>query len=211
MQYKTNSLGYKLSFNGPSTVEEFDKKAGKDGAALEGAVYEEIYRGTLPDWLDAWAVELKKITSIERLVDADATAAAKAKAKDDEARAKVKDVLETVKKYDARVRASVAKGEVAGEDGVIVTLETLQAAAQAVADKIEIDPAPSKREGSAKKDDLDKADEFLGGDQDILEGKISVWTSAVDFDLQRGDDGKPLRESLARLIGKYIGYLKSQL
>lgn len=200
--YKTSSLGYDLNFSGPDTIEEYDKLAGKSGAALEDAVFNEIYRGTLPEWGDKWATELKALTKIERAVNTTATEKARAAAKDDEARAKVKDVLETVKSYDLRVKAAVASGSVDG-----VTLDDLKASAQRIADGVAVNPAPTRKEGGVKKDFLEKAESLLSGDPDILEGKISLWLTCVDFDLQRDDaTGRPLKESLARFIAKYMDW-----
>ena len=55
-QYETNSLGFtKLKFNGPGTVEDYDRAAGKVGACLEDAVDNTIYRSTLPEWQAAFA------------------------------------------------------------------------------------------------------------------------------------------------------------
>lgn len=210
-QYKTSSLGYKLTFNGPGTVEEYDQLAGRPNACLEDAVDNEIFRGTLPEWADPFVAALEKLTGIKRNVDADATEKAKNAAKSDEARAKVKDVLEKPKAFNNRVKALVEKGEVPhSETGTPLTVADLQALAQATADSISINPAPSRRQGAPKKDLLEKADNLLAGDADVLESKISVYQTAVDFDLVRGDDGRPTRESLARLIGLYLDYLLDQ-
>src|SRR5437660_12881398 len=65
-QYETNSLGYKLKFNGPSTVEEYDQAAGRVGACLEDAIDNTIYRSTLPEWQGSFAKKLTEITGTQR-------------------------------------------------------------------------------------------------------------------------------------------------
>lgn len=228
MQYKTNSLGYDLTFVGPDTVEEYNQKAGRPNACLEDAVDNEIYRGTLPEFKEKFVKRLSELTGLTLGTNEENTAKARARAKAaalkagkteieaDEAAAKVKASSENETSFNLRVLAAVRKGEVEKKEngvgtGELFTEEELAKIAQEVADGIQINPAPSQRVGPPKKSDLEKADSLLAGDSDTLEGKISVWQTAVpEIEIQRGEDGKPLRDSLARAIGRYLAYKLAQ-
>lgn len=211
-KYKSKSNGFALTFLGPASVEDYNRKAGREGATLEDAVGAEIAWGTLPEWASQFVARLEKLTGVPtRGIDEKATEKAKAAATTDEAKAKVKSVKEKEKSYIGRVRAAVDAGQVTDENGNPVTAEALKALAQQVADQIEIDPSPSKRTGAPRKDDLEKADALLAGDADELEAKLSAWSQDIDFDLQRDDSGRPVRESLARFVGKRVDFVRSSL
>lgn len=195
--YKTSSLGYDLVFRGPSTEEEYNSKAGTResgrSAVLEDAVENEIYRGTLPEFQDKFADEILRITGIARAENTAATEKARARAKSPEAAEKVKPVLETVKTYHSRVLAQV------GDD----VKAQLKAAAQAVADSIEIDPSAAERKGGVKKAYLDKAKSIIESGE--AEAKIAKWRDAFDLDdVERDDAGNPTLASLARMVEAVI-------
>ena len=193
MKYDTRSCGYKLAFNGPDSVEAYDQKANKTGQALEDAVNNTIYRGTLPEWQEEFARVLAQRTGIARGVDQAATAKLKERAKGE-----VRDIPERFKIYNARVQATYANGDEAKK-------AELQSWAQEVADTVEIDPSPTQRTSAATKGDLAKADDILDHDLDYIEAKVSKMLAAVpDFDLARDDENKPERASFAKLIGRYI-------
>lgn len=193
--YETNSLGYKLKFNGPAAVEEYDQAAGRVGACLEDACDNTIYRGTLPEWQAAWAKRLEEMTGIKRGIDQAATDRARARSKKPD---EVADVPEKVKAFDARVKASMSDADKAA----------LNSVAQEVADSIVIDPSPAKRQAGPGKDLLVKADSWLTLPEDQLETKINKAREAVPgYDLEMDENDKPDRVSLARLIGKYLDEL----
>ena len=139
-QYSTNSCSYKLNFNGPDTVEEYDKRAGT-GQCLEDAVSNTIYRGTLPEWQEEFAAFLEKETGIKRGIDEDATAKLKGRAKNPD---NVNPQPEKFRVYNARVKGTWVNGDDKKE-------LQLQSWAQQVADKILVDPAPSVRQTAATK------------------------------------------------------------
>jgi hypothetical protein len=198
-QYDTNSLGYKLRFNGPATVEEYDQAAGRVGACLEDACDNTIYRGTLPEWMRAFAVRLEEMTGTKRGTDAEATARAKARSKkpDD-----VKDVPEKVKAFHARVTASMSDAD----------KNALNAVAQEVADTIAIDPSPAKRVSGPDKQLLGKADSLLTLPDDQLDEKVEKMIGRVEgFELQRDENDRPDRSSLARLVGRYLEALMTEV
>lgn len=195
-QYDMSTNGYDLKVKGPSTVEEYDQKAGSSGQCLADAVENIVYRSTSPEWQRKFADELVKLTGIKRGVDEEATAKAKARAKDGEAN----DVPEKFRLYNLRVRAHVEAGNVPG-----VSLGDLNVLAQVVADGIEVDPSPRSREGSLPKNVLAKADEILGLDPDSREAKVGKLLAAVGgFSLDRDAEGTPDRTSLGKLIVAFI-------
>lgn len=191
-KYQTNSIGFELSFEGPSTVEEYDKAAGKVGLCLEDAVENTIYRGTLPKWHKAFAVKVEELTGVKREVNTKATDEAKARSKTPD---KVADIMETVPRYVKRAIASMSD-----EDK-----KALAVIAQEVADGISVDPAPSERQRGIPKDLLAKADSVLTGTEDEIEAKVTRWSEMVpNFELERDEANKPTRESLAMLAGEVL-------
>jgi hypothetical protein len=194
-QYSTNSCGYKLNFNGPDTVEEYDKRAGTVGQCLEDAVNNTIYRGTLPEWQEEFASVLEKQTGIKRETDKEATAKLKSRAKNPD---NVGPQPEKFRAYNARVKGIWGNGDTTKE-------AQLQTWAQETADKIPVDPAPSVRQSTATKGDLAKVDDILAKDTDYIEAKVAKMLAIVpDFELQRDEENKPERLSLARLLGKWV-------
>jgi hypothetical protein len=200
MQYPTQSCGYKLSFTGQDTVEEYDEAAGEPGAALKDAVNNTIYRSTLPEWQNAFGKLLQERTKIPREIDPDATARVKARAKNPN---DTKAVPERFRTYNTRVRKlyAGADGENGGDPAKVKELETW---AQEVAASITVDPSPARVSAIAK-GDLLKAEDILDHDTDYIEAKVQKFLAAVpEFELIRDDDNRPEKQSLARLVGRYI-------
>lgn len=194
-KYQTNSIGFPLTFNGPDSVEDYDRAAGKVGVCLEDAVENTIYRSTLPEWQDAFAPKVEALTGIKREVNAVATAAAKARSDKPDS---VKDIMETIPRYVKRAMAGLSD-----EDK-----KALATTAQEVADGITVDPSPSKRAAGIPKEYRAKADSLLTLPTDQLEAKITTMLNAVEgYDLERGEDNKPTTESLALLVKAYIDTL----
>lgn len=193
-KYEANSCGFKPAFNGPATVEEYDAKGGPN-ACLEDAVYNTIWRDTLPEWQAAFTPKLEELTGVKREVNASATEAAKKRAKNPD---NVSPILETFKAFAARAVAAYA-----GDDAE--KLAELELLAQEVADGIEVDPSPNVRVSTINKGHLAKADEILGRSDDKIEATVSKLLDVVsDFELARDDEGKPERNSLARLVGRFM-------
>ena len=63
---EVSSLGLTLKINVPSTVEAYDALAKKTGAALESAIQNELYRGSLTEFRDQFVDLLEAETSITR-------------------------------------------------------------------------------------------------------------------------------------------------
>lgn len=185
-----------MVFEGPGSVEDYDALAGKQGACLEDAINNIIYRSTLPIWQREFAEALEKTFGVKREVDEEATR--KARARDEGA----SQVLERATRYIARVLA-------ANED----RMDEIKQLAQQVADKIQINPAPQRRSTSAptervNKTWLAKARDILSRDEEARETAIAKLLKAVPgFELVRDDNNVPDETSLARLIGRYLDAL----
>lgn len=185
-------MGFKVTFNGPGTVEEYDTKAGKLGTCLEDAIDNTIYRSTLPELQDAILPIVKEFTGLDREVNTAQTEKNKSRAKDP---SKVKDVMETVPNYVKRAIASLDEAKV----------NELGAKIQEAANKIEIDPSPSKRKAGIPKEFLAKADSVLTLGPDAIEAKVTDWLARVPgFEVERDENNVPTRESLANLAGEVI-------
>lgn len=195
-RYATSTLGIDINVPIITSVEAYDQRAGKTGSCLEDANAGLVAWSTLPDIQEKYADALAKLSGVTREVDAEATAKAAARAKDP---AKAKSVLEKPKAFKTRVFAQFAT-----DAAVIAEFTKL---AQTIADETPADPAPSARQKGVDKGLLAKADSQLALDDAALETKVSKYLAVVDFDLDRGDDGRPTRDSLALLIGKYVDAL----
>lgn len=191
--YETNSLGFKLKFKGPGTVEEYDRIAGKLGQCLEDGIDNVIYRSTLPDWQDKFGEYLEGIYG-KRQVNQVGTDAAKARSKTPD---KVADIMETWKRFKNRVLAGASEADLA----------ELAIKAQEIADGISVDPSPGKQRGGVRKDLREKAQSILTLPLDQLETKITALLDEVPgYDLERDsdNDNRPTEESLARLVGEIM-------
>jgi hypothetical protein len=200
MQYDTRSCGYKIKFTGQDSVEEYDAAAGRTGACLEDAVNNTIYRSTLPEWQNAFGKLLQEKTGIPREIDPKATAQVKERAKNP---GETKAVPERFRTYNTRVRKlyAGADGDKEGDPAKIAELQTW---AQEVATSITVDPSPARVSAIAK-GDLLKAEDILDHDTDYIEAKVQKFLVAVpEFELIRDDDNRPEKQSLARLVGRYI-------
>jgi protein-tyrosine-phosphatase len=190
--YETGTMGFDVKLRGPGSVEVYDRKAGKVGATLEDAVENTIYRATLPELHDKLVPRIQEFTGMTREVNATATEAARGRSKNPD---KVKDIMETVPKFVKRATAGFDKDRMA----------ELQRIVQEVADTIEIDPSPSKRATGIPKEYLAKADSVLTLDTDELEAKVTSWLEKVPgYEVERDEDNKPTRESLARLAQEVV-------
>jgi len=68
---EANSLGQKFKVMSPETIEENDRLAKQEGATLEGAVWNEFYRGVFPCWRPLFCAKLEEVTGIVRSRDAE--------------------------------------------------------------------------------------------------------------------------------------------
>jgi hypothetical protein len=220
MEYKTSSLGYSLTLNGPSTCEEYDQLAGpREGgrsACLEDAVFATIYGSTLLEFQEKLAPKIKELFGQDRLINEPVTerarnraaAAAVEKAKkagetDDaklatisiEAASKISAILESVSNYHKRFMAQASPE----------AKKSLEEAVKVIAAELKVDPSTESKKASVPKAFLDKADEWLAMDNDAMEAKIAKNREAFDLDdVERGDDNRPTKASLARFIKSVV-------
>lgn len=192
--YRWSSAGFDLVSPGPGSVDAYNKAAAtadNPEPCLSDAVDNCIYRGHIPSFWEEVLPKVEKQTGITRGVDADATAKARARSKTPD---KVKDVPEKFGKYINRVLASLDD-----ENKKSLTAFILDAAKN-----YPIDVSPGQRASGPGAANLSKADDVLLRDNAALEQTVAKLMSVVgEFDLERDDDGRPTRESLAFLIKQY--------
>lgn len=193
MKFETTSSGYDLSFHAPNSVEEYDAKGGS-GQCLRDAIAETVNRSTILAWQADFAQVLEAHTKIPREIDAEATAKARARAKNPDS--VIREVFERFSQYNKKVNDLYANGD----ETKRAELEKL---AQEAADRVPVDPT-RQRTGAIAKGDMAKALDVLSGTPESIEAKVDKYLQTVDFDLQRDDSGLPEKNSLARLIGKYV-------
>jgi hypothetical protein len=187
-----------LAFPGHESAEEFDREAGEVGACVEEADASVAYRSTLPEFHKTFTPIVEQLTSIKRGVNEEQTAKVKARAKDP---AKVDPVPESFIIYANRVKAQVS-----AEDW-----NALDAEARKLASTVPIDASPSKRVAGPGKDLLAKADSLLTLPADQLTAKIDKYKASVEYEVEVDEEtGKPDRNSLARLIGRYLEFMLAQ-
>lgn len=182
----------KVVFLGHVSVEARDTEAGEVGATLRDADMSDLYRSSLPDVHEKTTAKIAELSGVARGVNEVQTAKNQARLKDGKT---AKPVLESWTEWTARIQASVS------ED----IWSEIDAYVRSVALATPVDASPSKRVGAASKANLDKAEEILARDTDAMESTISKMLTIVpDYDLDRDEDSKPTKASLARLIGAYI-------
>jgi len=155
----------------------------------------------LPQWQKKMADALETLTGVERTVDQAATDKAQSRAKEGTT---VTPIKERATRFIARASASYLANAEDEESRKSRQLE-LNTLAQSTADSMEVDPSPATRSAAINKAYLAKADEILTRDEDAIEETVSKLIDKVgEFSLDRSDDGKPERDSLAMLVGAYI-------
>jgi hypothetical protein len=184
--YETRSCGYRLTFQGPDSVEDYDAKVGKPGTALEHACLHTIHTRTLPEWQEKFASVLEERTGISRLIESEATETRKA-------------VPERVLAFNKRIIAQWGNGN----DKTAI----LQQWAQETADQMFVTPpaAPDEKLPPPSRADLDKAQQILARDPALVAQKIQLMLAEVPgFKLLRDVNGLPDPQSLAHLLNRYI-------
>lgn len=188
--YETSTAGISVKFPGPASVQEYDEAAKKEGQCLEDAVFNEIYRGTLPTLQEKAVPKLVELTGEALAINEKQTEKNRARAKTPEAAAKVKDVTETFSTYVGRLKALYA------EDKEI--LAQIDQVVQQTALETPVDPSPSSRAKGPGREYLDKADSILALPADQVEEKLAKIQAAVPtVEFDRDENGLPTRESLA--------------
>src|SRR4029077_1939330 len=184
--YETHSCGYRLTFPGPGTIEEYDTKVGKPGAALDHACLHTIHTRTLPQWQEKFAAVLQERTGIARQIESEANETRKA-------------IPERVLAFNKRIIAQWGNGN----DKTAI----LQQWAQETADQMFVTPQeiPEEKAPPPSRADLAKAQEILARDPSAVEDKVQLMLREVpDFKLARDPEGRPDPESFAHLLNRFI-------
>lgn len=190
-QYEYSTSRYDLKSPGPADAAEFDAQAKSDGACVAEAVASVTYRSTIPEFWDAFIPKVEELTGIKRGIDDKATARNQERAKEG---VTVKPVPEKFLSYDNRVWAASDEARRA----------ELIALAQATAAEIAIDPAPSRRSSGPGALFIAKAESVLGRPEDQLQATVTKLLDACPgFELETDENGKPEKNSLAKLIKAY--------
>lgn len=143
-----SSLGFDLSVNVPDTVEAYDTLAKKQGACLESAVLNVLYRSVFAKFRSAFADAVENNTGITRETEAVLGKDGQPKI-DEETKEPVTRYTETEDKYFKRACAELVK------DGQFESVEAAAASflslAQSTIAGIAFDPSESERQPSGPK------------------------------------------------------------
>jgi hypothetical protein len=192
-QVQNETLGFKLNVQVPDSVEEFDRMAGRSGAALDEANKNVMYRGWNADFRRTFVEVLgKQFPDIKRAVVGKGPKTKK--------NPEGSDVYESEQKYLDRV---LAGGH---------SLVELQPLAEQTAAQIPFDPSAAERSTKVGKEYLELADGVIAKGNDAVEKATAklLGLNATFGDVERyaaGDEiptgaaeGQVTRESLAALI-----------
>jgi len=145
---KVRTLSFNLDVNVPDSVEEFDQLAGRQGACLEQAVLNIIYRSVLAQFRASFCEALEESTGIARETkDTGRTRKVKTEHADGSVTEETEAVLvysETEVEYVDRVFATIAQRDGSSIDAVVAANATL---AQNIASKIDFDPSERAASG----------------------------------------------------------------
>ena len=144
---KINSLGLIINFGVPSTVEEYDNLAKKQGACLESGIMNVLYRSTLAKFRPLLADRIENQTSIARKTE---TVLGKdGQPKKDEDGTVVEKYIESEAEYLDRVCAVLVENKTfASTEAALASFGTL---AQEVADTLVFDPSEKERQPAGPK------------------------------------------------------------
>lgn len=192
-QAQNETLGFKLNVQVPDSVEEFDRLAGRQGAALDEATKNVMYRGWNADFRRKLIDSLEKqFTDIKRAVVGKGP-----KRKKDGIEP---DIFESEQKYLDRV---IAGGH---------PLVELQPMAEQVAAGIAFDPSAAERSTKVGKEYLELADGVIAKGNDAVETATTklLALNPTFGDVERYEDGDEIpsgaavgqvtRDSLGSLI-----------
>lgn len=204
---QVSTLGYKLNYNVPSDIDEFDRLAKYAGAALAEANKNVIYRSTLAEFRYAFihgvdevkdgetvtqpAIEgLEKLTGIERK-----TKVVKPEVKDADGKITQEEVLgwdEKEQAYVDRVFATqVAAGTFPSVEAAEANYQTL---AQSIIDTIVFDPSKTEKVSGPKK----TPKTYYSIADAIIEMAGSVEAAAAKFTAKTGIAVDATRDALAK-------------
>lgn len=178
-------LGIKVGFEVPSTVEEYDKAAGRQNAALDDAITYTIYHGVGGEFRDKFCEAVEAETQIAWPVDAAAT----------ERQPKRKDG--TV----ANVHISPGKYFPAVCKQLGVQPTHFQDLANRIASSIKFDPSEGSRGGRVGKEFIAAAEAVVARGDEVIDATVSKLEGLnPGLTVARDEAGKVNAEALARAI-----------
>jgi uncharacterized protein YjbJ (UPF0337 family) len=197
---EVSSLGFKLTKEVPSSVEEYNALAPKrENAVLEDAISNVLYRGTLAEFRGSVLEELGKLTGVERAV-------IKPAATEEDS-----DVLESEGKWFARIKAS--KGIVKNED----LPAEWTAIAQKHMDLAAFDPAVKERSSDGpviSKKDLAFAEELFKRGVEKVQEVVGQLSAKLGRAVAFGGTSESVdadKKSVARALADYRRVKEAEL
>lgn len=144
---QVNTLGFELNVNVPDTIAEYDNLAKKQGAALESAVLNVLYRSVFAKFRQQFAEAVENNTGIERLTEPTGK-----KVKNEDGSESSEDQVrytETEKVYFDRACAELVRnGQFASTEAAAASFASL---AQETIGSIAFDPSESEKAPSGPK------------------------------------------------------------
>lgn len=188
---KVESSWLVLEFRGHDSIEQYDAEAGYPGAALETADRFHVHRETMGRFDQEMTPVIERITGIKRECDERLTAKRRKASPNPE---RISPIRERFLSYLLRVDALATE-----EQKAEVKREALR-----LSRSLQISTAPAERKAPLEQRFYERADSILSADLETIDSKVSRWQSLVpDFELARDNDGKPIRDNLARLLQRY--------
>lgn len=206
-----NTLGFKLNYEVPSSVEEFDRLAKRNGAALDEANKNVIYRSVLATFRDGFLHGLDEvkdsggnvvrsaIKGLEELTDIKrAVKVTKPEVKDADGKITQEEVTAWDEKEDAykeRVFATLAtNGTFPSTEAAAASYQTT---AQDVINAIAFDPSKTERQSAGPKT---TPKTYFGIADALIEMAGSIDLAAAKFATKTGRAVEATREALAKGI-----------
>lgn len=191
------SLGFNLTKEVPSTIEEYNALAPKrENAVLEDAIRNTLYRGTLAEFRGNVLEKLGKLTGVDRLV-------IKPAATEDD-----NDVYESEGKWFKRIMA--AKGITKNEDLPV----EWSAIAQECMDAAAFDPSAKERSSDGpviSKKDLAFAEELFKRGIEQVRVVATQLTAKLGREVILGDDEAANKKTMARALADYRRVKEAEL
>lgn len=192
---KTESGAFTLEFIGHPDEASYDAEAGYPGAMREAAHRWHIHRDTIIVFDRIFSPWLEKTSGVARKIDDALTARRRAYSLNPN---KVAPLYERFVPYTKRVIAILEK------EGKTDLIASIKAEALRVSQTVRINVAPAAGLAPIEPMFFARADSLLEQEPGTLASRISRFQSLVpDHELIRDHEGKPLRESLARLLKRF--------
>lgn len=180
-----------LEFLGHDSIESYDLDAGFAGAHLDFADRWHVHRETVLRFDEQFTPWVETFSGIPRQVSEKLTAKRRAQSPNPE---KITPIKERFLTYITRVCESVD-----AEKRAAILAEGLR-----LSRLIAISAAPAEKDSPIEPVFQKRAESILLQDLDTINSKVQKFLPLVpNFELVRDNNGKPIQESMARLLQKY--------